>query len=377
MSRTKIVYTILGTYNCGGMERVLASKANYFVSQGFQVIIITTDQKERKPYFDFDPRVQHIDLQINYTSSAGLLKKLICFPFKQRKHFSKLRRVLEELKPDICISMFDHDVSLLYKINDGSKKVLEAHFSRYKKMQYARKGLWGIIDRYTSAKEIKYVRAYDRFVVLTGQDKSLWGENLAHIRVIGNASSLSPNTSAPLENKQVIAIGRYDYQKGFDELISIWRLVASKHPDWKLVIYGNGPLRQQYLEQIESLGLKGKVILKDPIRDIQKAYLESSMLVMSSRYEGLPMALIEASSCGLPLISYNCKCGPGDIIAHGKNGFLVDPGNQKQMADYITQLIENKVLRDLMGEEAKRSSKNYTKQVIMDKWLDLFKQLES
>lgn len=148
----KIIYNIAGLYNAGGMERVLTNKANYLAGVGHQVIIVTTDQKSRKPYFDLNEAVAQIDLNINYDSIQGLgvVSKVMAYRRKQRLHKSKLETVLKELKGDIVISMFDHDVSFLHKIKDGSKKLLEIHFSRYKRVQYGRKGVWGIIDRPSS-----------------------------------------------------------------------------------------------------------------------------------------------------------------------------------------------------------------------------------
>ena len=146
----KIVYCIAGTYNSGGMERVLANKANWFAHQGHDVTIITTEQKGREPFFSLDKQITCHDLGIGYEENNGgtFLNKVLHYPFKQYRHRKRLTRLLEQIKPDITVSMFCNDVSFLPKIKDGSKKVLEIHFSKFKRLQYARKGLWRLADIY-------------------------------------------------------------------------------------------------------------------------------------------------------------------------------------------------------------------------------------
>ncbi|MBE9392063.1 glycosyltransferase family 4 protein [Elizabethkingia anophelis] len=372
----RIVYNILGTYNSGGMERVLANKANYLAELGYDITIITTDQRDRSPYFQLDPLIKNIDLGINYTdnNNKGLLQKLLSYPKKQKIHKRKLEKILSDLKADIVISMFDNDAAILPKIKDGSKKILEIHFSRFKRLQYGRKGVWKIINRLRSNADLKLVQRYDRFVVLTHEDKSYWG-NLPNIKVIPNANSFVLSKRADLENKRVIAVGRYDYQKGFDELINVWKGVYVKHPDWSLDIFGHGPLKDELQSLIDQLGLTKTIHLCAPVKNIEQEYLNSSILAMTSRYEGLPMTLLEAQACGLPLVSYACKCGPRDIIKNNENGFLIEEGNQNEMAHKIIKLIENKELRLKMGESALRASDYFSEESVMKKWIYLFSNL--
>lgn len=372
----KIIYCIAATYNSGGMERVLANKANYLVALGHEVCIITTDQKGEKPYFQMEPTIQHIDLGINYLESAQqpLLKKSWNYVRKQRLHKKALQALLFKIKADVVISMFDHEVSFLHAIQDGSKKVLEIHFSRYKRVQYGRKGIIGAIDRYRSKQDLIVAKKYDRFVVLTHEDKGYWGD-LANMQVIPNANSFSPAAVASLQQKQAIAVGRYDYQKGFDDLIAAWALVAAKFPDWVLKIYGHGPLKPELEKQIKTLNLQGKVMLCAPTNQIEKAYLESALVLMTSRYEGLPMALLEGQACGLGMISYTCKCGPKDIIVPGKNGFLVAEGDIKGFAEQVIQVLADDSLRVALGQHAKEMSANFSEDKIMQQWIALFNQL--
>ncbi|MDE5507627.1 glycosyltransferase family 4 protein [Elizabethkingia meningoseptica] len=372
----RIVYSILGTFNSGGMERVLANKANYFAALGYDVNIVTTDQKGRSSYFQLDNRIKQYDLDINYhdNESKNLLVKLLTYPQKQKLHKIKLEELLRKLKADIVISMFDNDSSFVYKLNDGSKKILEIHFSRFKRIQYGRKGILGIIDKYRNINDLKLARKYDRFVVLTEEDKSYWG-NLSNIEVIPNANSFIPSDRASLMNKRVIAVGRYDYQKGFDGLIKIWKTIYDHNPDWRLDIFGNGPLKDELQDMIKDLNLLDIVQLHPPVKNIEKEYLESSILVMTSRYEGLPMALLEAQACGLPMVAYACKCGPKDIIKDGINGYLIPEGEYQLMSDKLLTIINNIELRKKMGTMAEQLSHNFSEEYVMKLWTNLFERL--
>ncbi|TDS13795.1 glycosyltransferase family 4 protein [Sphingobacterium paludis] len=372
----KIVYCIAATSNSGGMERVLTNKANYFARLGFDVHIITTDQQGKASFFPLDARVHQHDLGINYVlnNGKGIVKKLLSYRLKQRKHQQRLSRLLLQLQPDVTLSMFDHEVSFLYKIKDKSKKILEIHFSRFKRLQYGRRGLWGLIDQWRSKQDVAFAKRYERFVVLTQEDRGYWGA-LPNISVIPNANSFVPKSVSDLSNKQVIAVGRYDYQKRFEDLIEAWKEIKVKCPDWSLNIFGQGPLQDRLQQQIQRYSLQDVITLREPVKDIESQYIQHALLAMTSRYEGLPMALLEAQACGLPLVAYACKCGPRDVINEGENGFLVDEGDHAGLANRIIQLMQDNRLRADMGQRAKLLSSQYTEEVIMKLWLDLFNEL--
>lgn len=372
----KIVYCIAGIFNSGGMERVLANKANYFADQGHEVFIITTDQDGRSPYFHLNPSIQHIDLKVNYFTiqNFGILSKISAYARLQRKHHNLLRNTLHELKADIVISMFDHEVSFLWKIKDGAKKILEIHFSKFKRLQYSRNGIWKLIDQYRSWKDEGTVKKYDKFVVLTHEDKAYWG-NLPNILVIPNANSFEPTSSANLYNKKVLAVGRYDYQKKFEDLIEAWKLLDGKNFDWMLNIYGHGELKETYEKLIRAYGLQNQVQLCAPTNNIESVYMDHAIIAMSSRYEGLPMALLEAQACGLPLVSYACKCGPRDIIVDAENGFLIPEGDIKSLSDRLNELMNSEDLRFRMGSASKQLAKRFSKSVVMNQWNELFGEL--
>lgn len=375
MMMMKILYNIAGTYRPAGMERVLTNKANWFARNGYEVVIVTTDQKGRKPYFALHPSVRCIDLGIGYEDNNGgsLLNKILHYPVKQLRHRKALKKVLTTERPDITVSMFCNDVSFISGIKDGSKKVLEVHFSRFKRLQYGRKGLWGFVDRWRSDNDVRLARKFNAFVVLTREDAGYWDTD--NIHYIPNARTFEKVTPAKLENRKVITIGRYAYQKGYDLLIKVWAEVHRQCPDWVLDIIGDGEDRDKLQEMVRFLGLEGSINLKHSTQDIEKEYLDASIVALSSRYEGLPMILLEAQSFGLPIVSFGCKCGPKDVITDGKDGFIVGEEDIDGMAEKIVTLIRDEGLRKSMGSAALAASERYSEKAVMQQWVTLFGEI--
>lgn len=372
----KILYCIAGTCHSGGMERVLANKANWLVRHGYEVVIATTDQDGERPFFPLDERITCCDLGIGYEENNGMsfLNKLLHYPIKQYRHRKRLTALLQQMKPDITVSMMCNDVSFLPKIKDGSRKVLEIHFSKFKRLQYGRKGLWRWADIYRNRQEERQVRRFDRFVVLTEEDKGYWGY-LPNIEVIPNARTFNPETPASLDTRKVIAVGRYTHQKGFERLIEAWNKICHQYPDWHLDIIGDGEEREQLQTLIDRLEIGNSITLCPPTTDMDAVYRGAAIVAMSSRYEGLPMILLEAQAYGLPIVSFACQCGPADVVTDGADGFLVPEGDCDALAQKLAILIQDDALRQRMGAAARIASERYAEEVIMKKWVSLFKGL--
>lgn len=180
---------------------------------------------------------------------------------------------------------------------------------------------------------------------------------------------------ADLSAKRVIAAGRYGSEKGFDRLIAAWELIAQQQPDWTLHIYGEGPLRTQFEQQIERLRLNTSVFLEGETKTIEKEYAQSSIFALSSHYEGFGMVLAEAEAAGLPLVSFDVPNGPRSIIHHGENGFLVKDGDIKAYAEALLKLMDDVNLRREMGRRAYKDSRQYLPEVVMKQWTDLFEEM--
>ncbi len=370
-----LLYLIPALYRPAGMERVLTKKANWLVAHGYEVMIVTTDQKGRSNAFDLDERIKVRDLGINYEENNGgsFLNKLINYPFKQRKHRKALTELLGEVHPDVTVSMFCNDEGFLPKIKDGSRKVLEIHFSKFKRIQYGRKGIWALADKLRTIKDALSIRRFDKFVVLTNEDAGYWGR-LRNIEVIPNPRTFVTDNPSTLDGHLVIAAGRFNHQKNFEGLIDAWSMVPALD-DWKLWIVGDGEERQNLENRIQTLGIRDRVILGSPEDDMQAVYRKASIYAMTSRYEGLPMVLLEAQAMGLPIVSYTCKCGPKDVITEGVDGFLVPMNDKLAFASRLDTLMRDEALRKRMGAAAYAASDRFDEDAMMAKWDKLFRSI--
>ena len=372
----KLVYLIHSTYNPGGMERVLLNKVTWLVGKmGWDVTVVTTDQHGRQPFYPFPEGVKMIDLGVNYSEDNGkpFLKKLLGFLKRRRLHEKRFKALLEQIRPDVVDCFYPGECSFVPGLKDGSKKVMELHQSKLFHHQYNRTGLMGLADKVRARMDERLVRKFDRFVVLTEEDSKMWGE-MPNIRVIPNAANFIAQKYSDCSEKRVIAVGRLDYQKSFDRLIMVWEKVHEKMPDWRLDIFGQGEWKAMLQGMIDERGLQDCVRLNGPTKDIGKEYAESSMLVMSSHYEGFPMVMIEAMACGLPVVCFDFKCGPRDIIVEGENGLIVPDGDIEGLAEVMMTLMEDEELRKRMGKNAKRVVETYSEERVMGQWINLYEE---
>jgi glycosyltransferase involved in cell wall biosynthesis len=369
----RIVYNIAGFYRPAGMERVLADKANWLVRNGYEVTILTTEQKGRPYAFPLDDRIRMVDLGIGYEDNNGgsLLDKVLHYPSKQRLHRRRLGHILKEIRPDITVSMFCNEVNLLPRIKDGSRKVLEVHFSRFKRLQYRRTGLWGLVDRYRSRQDERLATRYDRFVVLTEADKLNWGK-VHDVSVILNPICFHPSVGNTLDAKTVLAVGRLAYQKGFDRLLEAWGKIAARAQGWTLVFAGDGELREELEAQTARLGIEDRVRFAGNVKDMVSCYADASVVALTSHYEGLPMVLLESQAFGIPAVSFDCPCGPSEVIRDGENGFLVPEGDVDAFAEALLRVIKNDEDRARMGKNALRDARRWDIETIMPQWIRLF-----
>lgn len=376
----KIVYCIFDCSSPGGTERTLFLQANYFAEKGEEVHIVTTEKAsyQQNSYY-FSDRISFHNLNINYreVDNSLSLRKILNRIQKGHKHKKKLNELLFALRPDITIAMFGHESSFLYQINDGSKKIIEYHFSRYhRNIEFSSASFckkWFAL--FKEWRKCKFINRYDAFVVLTDQDAANW-KQFKNVFVIPNALPFIPKKSSNCENKKVISVGRLSFEKGYDSLIEAWKIVTSQHPDWELDIYGSGQEYNNLCSLIKKYSLTN-IFINSPVQNIDEKYIESSIYLMTSHYEGFGIVLIEAMICGLPCISFDCPCGPSEIITNNEDGFLVPVNDVYALADKICLLIEHNALRKEMGKKARQNVMRYSANKIMKKWDDLFKKMLS
>ena len=373
----KIVYVVGGLYCPTGMNSTLTRKINWLAENtDYDLYMILTERAELPWCFDVNPKVKWVNFDINFDEmdSMPLYKKLFYYIGKQRKYKCLFKEYLSKIHPDITVSIVRREINFINKFKDGSKKIGEIHFTRSSYRNIAIPFFPKRVNLYLSNlwinNLIKELKKLDRFVTLTQEDYDLWPE-LNNKLVIPNFVPEYKGELSQLNSKSVIAVGRYSWEKGFDLLVEIWAIVNKKHPDWSLDIYGVGDFTSTQ-NLANQKGLNKVFICHPATKEIYQKYRNSSIFAMTSRYEAHPLVLLEAMSVGLPPVAFACPCGPRDIIKNGEDGLLVEIGDIKGYADGICELIENPQKRLSIATKALEKAKEYPKDKIMQKWVDLF-----
>lgn len=376
----KIVYCTDSICYLGGIQNITITKANGLAQIGHQVWIIVTDNKY-SPLHPVDPKVQVINLDINYfeddwKSKFYVIKSIL---IKRKKHKKAIAKVLNDINPDVIISTGTSEKNFLPNIRLNSTPIFirEIHNQKGYRLLHARSLFEKIMAIIGNWYDYSWnINKYDQIVILTNEDKELNWKNNSKVSVISNPVTFDTNIkTAPLTNKKIITAGRLVYQKNHKSLINAWKIVDQKHPDWQLEIWGDGALKNELSKQINTLGLNNKVLLMGYTNDIISRMLQASGCVLSSLYEGISLVLIEAMSCGLPIVSYACQCGPKDLIEHGKNGFLCEVNDETKLAEYICSIIADDKLRIRMGQASKKKSEEFRIEKIATQWINLFQTL--
>ena len=379
--RYRIVYCTPALYMAGGVERVLTLKANYFAENfGYDITIILTEGKGKPYFYPLSDKIKVINLNIGFEElwKCSFIKKIFVYLKKQHRYKIELTRELMRIRPDITISLLRREINFLSTIKDGSVKVGELHVNRSNYRNFEDNDtnvIKSIFAKIWMKDLVRHLRRLDKFVTLTQEDKLQWGE-LNNVIVIPDPLSFHTDVVSPLVSKRVIAVGRYVYQKGFDLLLRAWSLVEKKCEDWSLAVYGQGN-RRPYMLLMEDLGLdRNRCFLNGPVNDICQEYINSSIFVFSSRFEGFGMVILEAMTCGLPVVSFDCPCGPKDIITANEDGLLIENGNVEELASAIIRLISNPLLLSKMAKSATENVERYKMEHIANKWKTLFESLD-
>ncbi len=357
----KILYIYEHFDISGGIPKIQTQKANYLSEEdGYEVVIITDVKNINRHFFPLNDNIQVEYIQFYHPD------------FKK-----SLLNIIKKNQPDVVSCIADtKEFFFLGKEKSNYKKIAEFHTNYriirgFSNIKYNFKN-W-VKERIRLFRFLESAKKYDTFVVLTQDDKFFFMKYFNSIKVIPNPIQ-KENPYLNHFSKSAIAIGRLEPVKGFDKLIDIWKIVSLKYPDWQLNIFGEGPLRDDLNKKIKDLQLEKNITIHKPIIDIYKEYAQSSMHLMTSRYEGFGNVLIEAMSSSIPSIAYNCGGGPDELIEHGKTGFLIPMGKPERFAEKIIEIIENKDLKIKMGHAAREKSKNYTITKIMNMWADILRK---
>lgn len=372
----KILYVCDELAIHGGLERVIVDKANWLVEHGgCEVSILTVNQGHHPLCFPLHQDVIFEDLNIRLYQKYQLpiWKRPIKTRQLNRLFCERLASKINEKKPDVvvCTRIDNLHIVAIAKVKGNIPFIYESHSSRLASRFEGE----NILRRFYVWRHQLSVKKAEMVVALTNGDANEWKKLTSKVCVIPNVVHLNRSGFySDCRAKSVIFVGRFSSQKDISSLLRIWTLVHQRHPDWNLHIYGGyGELQSAMLSEIGKLD--ANILVHEPTSEILEKYRESSILLLTSRYEPFGLVLPEAMSCGLPVVAFDCPYGPNDIISNGVDGFLIREGDCEEYAKRVCLLIENKELRVKMGKAGILSSRKYDESIIMPLWIRLFAQL--
>ena len=354
------IFFVIDSLTSGGAERVATVLANELSQRGNTITIIS--KAHVPPFYKLDPAVELIYPKTHIAYFGNKLLKL----FSRMKVYWEIYNKLKKECPDLVISFSTTtNGSIIPICKFLGIRVIACEHNNYKL------GLKSLFIRFIKRRIYPLT---DMLTVLTNRDlNQYYGSFMKNVLVMPNPLSIKPiNKRRKLSDKNILVIGNVSKweQKGFDNLLEIFSEVVKKYPGWKLKIAGGGS--SDYLNDlIRKLDLETNVELLGAVKDIPSLMRKCAVFVLTSRYEGLPMALIEAMSQGMACVAFDCFTGPGDIITHGVDGILVENQNKVKFIESLSVLIEDESLRSRLGENAIETSKKYLPNVIMDRWVNL------
>lgn len=343
----KITFIINSLSYKSGTERVTCNLANLFVEKlGYKVSVLNRDTEFNRVAYHLNTKVEVLAFKGNY------------FNFYQQ-----IQSYIDEKEPDFILIHNMGRLSLL--CSALSKK--NTKFISLEHVAFDSRPMW---VRFLSKLCYKKI---DKVVTLTHRDKLSYTSWFKNVSAIYNISPFLIPDKLEIRNKEIIAVGRLTYQKNFQVLLKAWQQIQSQVDDWSLKIYGTGEDFDELSTIIHNHQLKN-VELMGQASQIEQIYQKSSLFVMSSRFEGLPMVLIEAQTFGLPIISFDCPHGPAEVIHHQKNGLLVENQNVTALANAMLSLMQNDEQREQYSLQAFKDAERFQEYSILTMWKNLLEK---
>ncbi len=343
----------------GGAERVISIMANHWAGKGEDVTVITLASEEKDVYF-LDDRVRRaaFDLEKDSKGAWDAMKNNLL-------RILYLRKMLRSNRPDVVIGFSEH-MSVMMLLATFGLSIPVIVFEHTDPRQAPLDRFWGFLRRWS------YFRAKG-IVLLTEELKGVaaqnWPEKLLH--VIPNPAVVVENDKdAPppiyLPPRFIVAMGRLVPLKGFDMLLEAFSRCG--RDDWSLVILGEGEDRPRLEQLIKTLNLDQRALLPGRVAEPSLILRRADIFVLSSRYEGFPMALVEAMACGLAVLSFDCPTGPSDIIRDGEDGILVPPEDVSALVEAMTRLMSDEGERRQLAARAPEVMERFCVEKVMGQW---------
>lgn len=381
--KMRIVYIIDSLAFKGGAERIISEKMNALSAEdGYSITVITCYQfpQQFPNSYPLSDKVQQINLQIDDRQQYRYRypKRLwVKWQYHRLMH-RKLQETINRLQPDIIVSVGYRLADVVCCLDSPAPKVIEAHEARRYTMANELSPERPRLSRImVSLYRIVYLRTIERHaavvVCLTQEDAQGW-HKARRVEVIQNFSSMQVTAMSSGNSKRVIAVGRLEWQKGYDRLIDIWKHVAKEHPDWQLDIFGEGALKDKLETQIQQQQV-ANIAIHPFTANISQEYANSAICVLTSYFEGFSLVLLEAMKHGVPCVTFDCPYGPRDVVADQQCGYVVKDGDMAGFARKLSELMEHAETRRAFAQAAIERAKVFDKGVIMQQWKALFASL--
>lgn len=377
----KIAYLTGTMATQGGTARMVTEKANMFVSNlGYDITIITIIQHPNEPNtFKLHDRVKQINIDIPYYSQYSYkFPKRLWVKWSINKLIKKrATEIVNDINPDILIGIGQFKADFVCRIKCRAKIIIECHEARTFTLSDFGMNLSFLSRVFLSINRYRYFRTIERYAdaiaTLTEKDKLLW-KKAKRVEVIPNFSTMEVTNFSDCTNKRIIAVGRLEWVKGYGRLLEVWKIVSLRHPDWKLDIFGEGSFQSALSTIIRDNKIKNLEI-HHFTHSISQEFANSSICVLTSCFEGFALVILEAMKHGVPCIAFDCPFGPSSIIQDCLNGFLVNDGDIRLFAERLCLMIEDTKMREDFSQEAITRSKAFDKEIVMNKWKNLFESV--
>jgi glycosyltransferase involved in cell wall biosynthesis len=366
---------VISSLRGGGAERVMVTLANAWAAQGVSVTLVTLAARSTDTYA-VDPAVTRIDLY-RAGNSHSLLHGLASNLGRARA----LRKALLACRPDVVVSFIARSNMLTIVALTGLRipVIVAEHIFVGAK---APDGLWGMLHgplyRRAAAVVTLTQRGARYIETRFGCPVTVIPNPVPFPAILGGAPAGNAGRDRPRNGpRTLLAVGRLEPQKGFDLLIEAFAEIADRHPDWNLRILGEGPTRKALMLAVARSGLSDRISMPGFSNDVREEMQRAELFVLSSRFEGFPMALLEAMSEGLACVSFDCETGPGELIRHNENGWLVSPNDVSALAEALDVSMRDADLRMRLGSRAREVTTTYSLSAVLAQWDELLESVLS